>query len=1741
MIETVEDAILALEARVRPRAVRAVAERALAELGVGPVPRSALLSALVRCADVSIASISRVRANEAAVGVAYQAAATPEAKREVLSAQLERWAAERVVEGRFAFVHQIQNQLRLAGDKRALERNLDIEAVSERFAEAIANLLDEVEVAYHATATLARALDDSREAVRAATDGGVLRLAMEHADPGQSPTIRRAALLAAVALVERIPVRERLGHLGPQAARSVITWARGISAGRWIQIAAMELAVLIFPDEALPLLVERLKSRGPEDEDGLIIRRNALRILGTLPPPSARRALGPSLRSASSAARLRSGRQKSGEHPTLTRSTPPSPSTPPPTTSPPSVLPVTPAPSTLLVPAPPTELTSPASGSGTPATPAGAPSSASPLPATPLSATPSITVSSRVVVTEVADAAELSPTAPPDPPLAVRAAADDTTESDPVPVVSPPVRSTTRKKKSRKKGHAEEPHPAVEAPDVSARGLVVDGVLLPPPATVVSSPSVTSGEVVSRASSGEEVVSSAPEVIGSSASSGEVVSSAPAVTSPSASAGVTSNPPEATAADLSSAASEDDREDASDGASEDAAQEEPTTVPPEHSGIMSLPPGVTVAPPPDPVEVAWIAHDDPSEHVRQELARQLAAFGRDDAFDRLISLALDDKSPRVRGLALRVLARAAMRSPSALPHAERGIRRSLGQVGPPVAARTSFEAIRLLCTGPFGQLPPTTFVKDLTDFANRPETKPELADEAAGLLRLLEVEQRPVADRIRHTLIAALDTLFEGERCSIELPTDAEPRDIERALAVASRGDLTATLRHTGPGRYVLTRGEPRGFRFWRAIHEMRTPAPDKRKGWVHTAGRVFVGEISAPSVGMCEVTPTRIPGERHLHPEVGGWGAFLPRIDDLLAVSGRNRREIRIITAGGTVTLGGPETLRQRLKAWWRLSLHYERWAQTRSRSIMATEPAEQRRYATLISEMGFTVTYGDTSGDVRGVPYRIEPLLPVKYLGTEVLVQEIGGSALSAPILPVWIESFVSYLVSPSGNTPVHLAWVVWVILAFLVLRNAWVMGVIERARYGIPISVGGWGTRGKSGSERLKAALFHALRFDVVVKTTGCEAMFIHAMRDLPAGEIFIYRPYDKATIWEQRNILVAARNLRCQVFLWECMALQPLFVDTLCSEWMQDEITTLTNAYPDHEDIQGPGGEDVARVIARFMPTEGLSLTTEEQMLPLLKDAAKTRNTNLISIPPVESDLIPVDLLDRLPYQEHPRNISLILTLAEHFGIDYEWALVEIADHVILDLGVLKTYPTVSYRGRKLTFSNGMSANERAGFMSNWIRLAYDKHDPDEPPGRATVMVVNNRADRVARSRVFAQIIVEDIGIDHVILINTNLGGMMQFITEGLDLKLKDMLVTGDGGKERALQRFDQNMKKVGIPARPGALEDDLTRMLTAFPMDEAKAKEMVASVIGKRESPDAVEAALKALLDPLTVPEGEDDIRPDILLHAARRVRRLNARDKARVEVSAALDRNDEAGANQIFRTVYRELFLERVEVLWNADAKGDKVVDFMTRAIPPGMDARIMGSQNIKGTGLDFVYRWLSMDRVRLALEKMQKNPSSRRELVNWMLSYTDFGLIDVREALAYMRGVLVGNDEAWAEHKSLVESAIKRLETLDRDKTAGLDAVAKAGMMKKVLGRLEQGVDHLDSVRRTYRARRVMNDLFAQRVGHSGAALLLREIVGRGKGGWLYKDVTEMQEKWGGRFRAWKAKRKAPKPDAET
>ena len=81
------------------------------------------------------------------------------------------------------------------------------------------------------------------------------------------------------------------------------------------------------------------------------------------------------------------------------------------------------------------------------------------------------------------------------------------------------------------------------------------------------------------------------------------------------------------------------------------------------------------------------------------------------------------------------------------------------------------------------------------------------------------------------------------------------------------------------------------------------------------------------------------------------------------------------------------------------------------------------------------------------------------------------------------------------------------------------------------------------------RLQAALFEGLGYDVVCKTTGCEAMMLRTAGDGRSEELYIFRPLDRATIWEHVDVMEHAARSGADVFVWECMGLRPRYVEQL----------------------------------------------------------------------------------------------------------------------------------------------------------------------------------------------------------------------------------------------------------------------------------------------------------------------------------------------------------------------------------------------------------------------------------------------------------------------------------------------------------------------------------------------------------------------------------------------------------------
>ena len=908
----------------------------------------------------------------------------------------------------------------------------------------------------------------------------------------------------------------------------------------------------------------------------------------------------------------------------------------------------------------------------------------------------------------------------------------------------------------------------------------------------------------------------------------------------------------------------------------------------------------------------------------------------------------------------------------------------------------------------------------------------------------------------------------------------------------------------------------------------------------------------------QAEVTPTNVPGERRAL--IGqSWGCFLPRVDDVFAACSAEHGK-RLICAFGTLTVRAPRSVWQRFVLRAQLTRRYAELSELRDQSLVDATRDGKKRFALELRKLGVEMSLADSEVTVGG---RTVSTLPPN-------VDQYFCSILPLPLV-LWLEDALQYVVSPSGNTAWHLALVVWAVLAMMVIRASRVQRRFAHAKRQIPLSIGGWGSRGKSGTERLKSALFHSLHTDVVSKTTGCEAMLILARRDQTAHEIFLYRPYDKATIWEQEKVVEYAESLGAQVFLWECMALQPEFVDILNREWMKDTVTTITNAYPDHEDIMGPSGEDVARVIGRFIPQGGTVLSSEEQMEAFIRESAIKVGSQIIEVDELAADLLPRDLLTRFPYQEHPRNIALALRLAEHLGFDRERSLVDMADHVVPDLGVLNTFPKIVFKGRSLVFSNGMSANERAGFMSNWNRLYYVTHDPDLNPETVLVAVINNRADRVPRSRVFAEVFARDVACDRMVVIGTNVNGMKRFMHESIAAEAAKL--TPPQSSADAPAWLTTTLDRLGIPKTLVAVERRVRLMASALwghgaepgrapqaatpeaglPVIRSQnaptgseaggdgAGEEVESCIAqlfaklaepsaeKFENLDAIEGRVAELLLPLSECLGRsaltsmgwaEAVKDKQAEHHAMLIELVYPWVVRRFWSERLGELLDAATAKQRLeqlRATYCGMFERRLIILEDSDSTGDQVVDFIFRRIPPGLHAETMGCQNIKGTGLDFVYRFVELQRVHDWLVKLDLEPSERTAILTQMKGHLDYGLFGCQYAMRRVQTRLDAASSDFGPHLGMLEELMSYLKEREQFFIGKMGRTTTKSRWAVILGWIEPWVDNLDGIRRRKRAERIMVDLIKGGLDTATAAEQLRGVVARQKGGWLAKDFTRV------------------------
>ncbi len=705
------------------------------------------------------------------------------------------------------------------------------------------------------------------------------------------------------------------------------------------------------------------------------------------------------------------------------------------------------------------------------------------------------------------------------------------------------------------------------------------------------------------------------------------------------------------------------------------------------------------------------------------------------------------------------------------------------------------------------------------------------------------------------------------------------------------------------------------------------------------------------------------------------------------------------------------------------------------------------------------------------------------------------------------IWLE-LENYFFSLYENSLFDLSLFIGALSLFFILRNLFMSYQVRKARNNIPLVLGGWGSRGKSGTERLKAGMMSSLGCSILSKTTGCEALFLYGNQLSETKEMFLFRPYDKATIYEQFNLLRFASMAGTEIFLWECMGLTPSYVKLLQRKWGRDTISTITNTYPDHEDLQGPAGINIPEVMTNFIPEDSTLLTTEEQMFPILVDAAHRLGTDIKLINWLHAGLIPTDILKRFPYEEHPYNIALVTALGEELGISEDRAFKTMADLVIADLGVLKTYPLANVRSRRLEYVMGMSANERYGAMSNWQRMGFDQIDLIENPDTLITTVVNNRADRISRSQIFAKILVEDVSVDKHVLIGTNLKGMVGYIKHYFDTHYDKVSLWSDQGDgydaEYSLGVLDKVAQNLRVPSSEEHIQLFFKAMIKGVD-DKADVEQL-----GDSNLLEAGDDQIKEILGKYSVDEYTDEI----LKHLNERKELLKECQQLHKAISSGSSEQKDS-IQQQFKKIIWKWFSGKLVVVENVYSTGNQTVNIICENTPPGIYNRIMGMQNIKGTGLDFVYKWQAWEACYKVCEKLKSNDQLEFDnALENMNSFQDYGLLCENHVKS---SVEIAGKSPWAADENK-QSALKDiLGNMDKSLVqikGSLNVVQSTGrwtaFFSKFFSYLEEFVDISDAIRRRKKADKVYMDMIYERISTERAVMEIHKLNKRQKGGWF-------------------------------
>jgi len=256
---------------------------------------------------------------------------------------------------------------------------------------------------------------------------------------------------------------------------------------------------------------------------------------------------------------------------------------------------------------------------------------------------------------------------------------------------------------------------------------------------------------------------------------------------------------------------------------------------------------------------------------------------------------------------------------------------------------------------------------------------------------------------------------------------------------------------------------------------------------------------------------------------------------------------------------------------------------------------------------------------------------------------------------------------------------------------------------------------GSRGKSSIVRLIHTALQNAGLQSFARITGVVPREIG-----PDGTRIISRSsgaHVEEMRWWLNNLPASA-----QAVVMENSAITP-DLQGLAGDWLQPDITVLSNVLADHQEVWGPSKACAAQVLVAGIPEQGqlvlpVKLKTDHYLLELL-DRRRCEPSFVEAVPPVAGDWVGADF--------QATNLALALATVKRLGMATVPAL-EAMRNLPPDS---HDFRVVEYGGARLAMA--FSANDIASTRTLFRSLSWSEEE--------TRLIYNHRTDRPGRFRSF----------------------------------------------------------------------------------------------------------------------------------------------------------------------------------------------------------------------------------------------------------------------------------------------------------------------------------------------------------------------------------------------------------------